>query len=64
MTDGDVRRGILRGVAMGDPVARIMNRAPVAVGPEVGRDELPALMNGLQVDQIPRTTGFGLKEAV
>ena len=37
VTDGDVRRGILRGLALGDPAARIMNRAPLTVGPEVGR---------------------------
>ena len=59
VTDGDVRRGILRGFALDDPVARIMNREPVTVGPEVGRDELLALMSGLQVNQIPRIDGEG-----
>ena len=59
ITDGDVRRGILRGVPLDAAVERIMKREPVTVGPEVGRDELLGLMSGLQVSQIPRIDSDG-----
>ena len=31
VTDGDVRRGILRGIALTDSVARVMNKSPISI---------------------------------
>ena len=31
VTDGDVRRGILRGIALADSVALVMNKSPISI---------------------------------
>lgn len=45
VTDGDIRRAILRGVAIETPVAQILNRAPVTVSVNADVMELRTLMN-------------------
>lgn len=53
VTDVDVRRGILRGVALKGPVEAIMCVRPTLGSPETSREELLALMHRSGLRQIP-----------
>lgn len=53
ISDGDVRRGILRGVALDAPAASIMNRTPTVARPGEDRDALIATMRARQLHRIP-----------
>jgi len=53
ITDGDIRRGILRQVALADPVGKIMNTSPQTVGPDKKDQEILDLMASLSIHQIP-----------
>lgn len=53
VTDGDVRRGILSGVALDQPVQGIMNPRPTVAGPSDSREGILALMQRKQLRHIP-----------
>lgn len=54
LTDGDVRRAILRGVDVSAPVEPVLNRTPVTVRPDVSPSDLARLMNaGRRVLRVP-----------
>lgn len=53
VTDGDVRRALLRGLTLGSSIVEIVNRKFVAVGPEAGRAEVLDLMRARTLSQIP-----------
>lgn len=53
VSDGDVRRGLLQGLAMEDPVARIANPNPLVVPEGAERDMVRALMQANKVLQVP-----------
>ena len=53
VSDGDVRRGILKGCALEDSVQKIVNSTPTVVGQSVGREKILALMRQKQLYQIP-----------
>jgi dTDP-glucose pyrophosphorylase/CBS domain-containing protein len=53
VTDGDIRRGLLRGVEMTGPIGSIMYREPLVVPPEFGRDMVLQLMHANKVHQLP-----------
>lgn len=53
VTDGDVRRGILKGIAMEEPVERIMRRDPLVASVEDSRDRILAIMKQRSIHQIP-----------
>lgn len=53
VTDGDIRRGILRSVSLDGPVHKIMNASPVTADPSDTHDELLASMTGRLVRQLP-----------
>lgn len=53
VTDGDVRRGLLRGVPLDEPVSTIMNGSPTTVGPGSSRSDILALMKQKLLRQIP-----------
>jgi dTDP-glucose pyrophosphorylase len=53
VTDGDVRRALLRGISLDEGVAGIMNRNPVLASPSQSRHELLALMRKTLVRCIP-----------
>jgi len=53
VTDGDIRRGILRGVPFDDPVSTIMNQRPVVAGLNEGREEMLARMKLKDLRNIP-----------
>ncbi len=53
VTDGDVRRGILRNVPLDAAVATVMNRTPKVGQPGEDRDTLIATMTALRIHQMP-----------
>jgi dTDP-glucose pyrophosphorylase len=52
-TDGDLRRALLGGARIDDPVAAHMQRKFVSVGPRASRAEVIDMMNSLTIQQIP-----------
>jgi dTDP-glucose pyrophosphorylase len=53
VTDGDVRRGLLRGLRLADPVERVMHAGPVTAPPGTPRDELLRIMRHREIGQLP-----------
>jgi len=53
VSDGDVRRALLAGARMEDPVAAYANRQFTSVRPETGRSEVLDLMRARDFSQIP-----------
>jgi dTDP-glucose pyrophosphorylase len=53
VTDGDVRRGILKGVSLEDPATKIMNTKPTVARQGDDRDSMLAAMRARQIHQIP-----------
>lgn len=53
VTDGDVRRGILRGIDLNDPVKRIMRRKPIVSKLGDEEDRLFALMKKKHIHHVP-----------
>lgn len=53
VTDGDVRRGLLSGVTLDDPVGRIMNRNPRLAAASAPDEEIQALMRREVIHQVP-----------
>jgi dTDP-glucose pyrophosphorylase len=53
VTDGDVRRGILRGVGLDAPVTEVMNTSPAVLRPGDDEDELVVRMERLGIRQVP-----------
>jgi dTDP-glucose pyrophosphorylase len=59
VTDGDVRRGLLRGVSLDDPALAIMNRRPTVAAPDQSRDVILALMKGGLLHHVPLVDAQG-----
>ncbi len=53
VTDGDVRRGILRGLSLDHPVSEVMNSHPVFVREGMPQDAILALMKKKKLRHIP-----------
>lgn len=53
ISDGDIRRGLLRGLDLNSPIASIIHRTPLVVPPEMGRETVLQLMVANKVQQIP-----------
>lgn len=53
VSDGDVRRAILRNIPMSEQVSQIMNTNPIIAGKDVTRDQLRAMMSQAGIRQIP-----------
>ena len=53
VTDGDVRRGLLRGVSLDDPVEKVMNEDPVSHRLNESRDEALQVMREKKIGLIP-----------
>lgn len=53
VTDGDIRRGILRGIGLEESVRLVMNASPVTVPTGTARDEIMALMRRKRIRHIP-----------
>lgn len=53
VTDGDIRRGILKGIALDNPVLQIMHRTPIVAKLNDGRENILALMKLKALRHIP-----------
>lgn len=53
ITDGDIRRGLLAGLGMDAPAAKVMTRDFIAVTPDHGRASVLDLMKARSVRQVP-----------
>ncbi|WP_219834388.1 nucleotidyltransferase family protein [Paenibacillus sp. R14(2021)] len=53
VTDGDVRRGILRGIGLDSPVSMVMNREPRTARLDMDRDMILSVMQYLNLRQFP-----------
>ena len=53
VTDGDIRRGLLRGLGLEAPIGAIMKRDPLTAKPKTGREKLLAIMADSTLRQIP-----------
>lgn len=53
ISDGDIRRGLLKGLDLDSPIASILHRDALVVPPELGRDLVRQLMVANKIQQIP-----------
>jgi dTDP-glucose pyrophosphorylase len=53
ITDGDIRRGLLRGLDITSPVETVVHRSPLAVPPEMTRNAVLQLMQANRIHQMP-----------
>ena len=53
LTDGNVRRAILRGIDLNQPVREVMSANPVSARPTMSREEMMALMRKHVIHQLP-----------
>jgi dTDP-glucose pyrophosphorylase len=53
ITDGDIRRGLLRGLDLSSPVNAIIHREPLVVPPQLGRETVLQLMQANKIRQLP-----------
>jgi dTDP-glucose pyrophosphorylase/CBS domain-containing protein len=60
VSDGDIRRGILKGCALENKVQQIMNASPSVAGKGAGRDKILALMRQKQIYQVPVVDDNGI----
>lgn len=70
ISDGDIRRGLLRGLTMENPIEDIVQHNPLVVTPEIGVEAVKQLMVANKVQQIPvvddarRVTGLHLWDEI
>ncbi|MDK2744680.1 MAG: nucleotidyltransferase family protein [Nitrospira sp. BO4] len=57
LTDGDIRRGLLRGLDLNSAIDTIIQREPLVVPPELSRDTVLQLMQANRVHQVPVVDG-------
>jgi dTDP-glucose pyrophosphorylase len=53
LTDGDIRRGLLRGLDLNSSIEAIVQREPLVVPPELTRDTVLQLMQANKIHQLP-----------
>jgi dTDP-glucose pyrophosphorylase len=53
LTDGDIRRGLLRGLDLNSSIDAIVQREPLVVPPEFTRDTVLQLMQANKIHQLP-----------
>jgi dTDP-glucose pyrophosphorylase len=53
LTDGDIRRAFLKGRRLDSVIDDVINRSPLAVPPEIGRDLVLQLMKINKIHQLP-----------
>ncbi|HSV68518.1 MAG TPA: nucleotidyltransferase family protein [Methylibium sp.] len=59
LSDGDVRRGLLRGAGLDSPADAAMNRQPTVARPGETREAIVAAMRARRLHQIPRLDAAG-----
>lgn len=53
ISDGDVRRGLLKGLDLNSPIASVVHRTALVVPPNMGREMVMQLMVANKIQQIP-----------
>lgn len=53
ISDGDIRRGLLKGLDLNSPIARLINHNALVVLPDMARDMVIQLMVANKIQQIP-----------
>lgn len=53
VTDGDIRRGLLRGLDLSSPLDQIVFRTPIVVPPQMAREMVLQLMQANKIHQLP-----------
>src|SRR5689334_15669842 len=53
LTDGDIRRGLLRGLDLNSPISSIVTREPLIVPQEMQREVALQLMRANKIRQLP-----------
>ncbi len=53
LTDGDIRRGLLRGVAIDGSIDELINHHPLVVPPQLGSEAVLNLMKANRIHQLP-----------
>lgn len=57
VTDGDIRRGLLRGLQLDSPLSGVMRTNSLVVPPEMGREMVVHLMRANKLRQVPVVDG-------
>lgn len=60
VTDGDIRRGLIRGLELSDHVSEVMQRQPITASAHQPRDEILSLMRQRGVHQVPIVDDAGV----
>jgi dTDP-glucose pyrophosphorylase len=53
LTDGDIRRGLLRGLDMSSPIEGLIYREPLVAPPQLSRETVLQLMQANKIHQLP-----------
>lgn len=53
ISDGDIRRGLLKGLNLNSPITNVIHRNALVVPPEMGREMVMQLMVANKIQQIP-----------
>jgi len=53
LSDGDIRRGLLKGLDLDSPISSVISRSPLVVPPSLSRDLVTQLMVANKIHQIP-----------
>ncbi|HZG59688.1 MAG TPA: nucleotidyltransferase family protein [Anoxybacillus sp.] len=53
VTDGDIRRGILRGISLDDQVSKVMNKNPITMKKEASKQEIKRMFQEKKLRQLP-----------
>lgn len=53
ISDGDIRRGLLKGLDLGSPITNVIHRSALVVSPEIARETVMQLMVANKIQQIP-----------
>lgn len=57
ISDGDIRRGLLKGLDLNSPITNVIHRNALVVPPEMGREMVMQLMVANKIQQIPAVDG-------
>ena len=53
VSDGDIRRGLLKGLSLDSPIESIVKRNPIVVSPELSREKVLQIMTSNKIQQVP-----------
>ena len=53
VSDGDIRRGLLKGVTLDDPITQVMREEPICVSRQETDIEIIRLMNNFDISHVP-----------